>query len=181
MKVERGSLWIRPMLSLSSAEINSHAARWDIPNRFDSSNLDLRFTRNRIRAELIPMLSAGYNPNLTATLCRTAQLMQEEDDYLCTSALEAVDRVAVARTRRLAVLDVERLLGYHMAIRRRVIRSVLGALAASEGPFDFDRVAAVLATAEKGSGNPLTRARSGSPMPRRAVVHSAGGEGCPGC
>ncbi|HWI41356.1 MAG TPA: tRNA lysidine(34) synthetase TilS, partial [Verrucomicrobiae bacterium] len=45
--------------------------------RHDSSNDDTRFTRNRIRHELLPVMR-GFNPSVSSTLARTAAVLGEE-------------------------------------------------------------------------------------------------------
>ncbi|MCY3001779.1 MAG: tRNA lysidine(34) synthetase TilS [Planctomycetota bacterium] len=54
-----GSRWIvRPLLGLRRAEIERFAVEADLAWREDSSNRDVRFTRNRVRQEVLPSLAA---------------------------------------------------------------------------------------------------------------------------
>ena len=53
---------IRPMLSISRAEIREYLDACAIPFVEDSSNSSRDFLRNRIRGELIPMLERDYAP-----------------------------------------------------------------------------------------------------------------------
>ena len=142
MRAEREGLFFRPLLDLTREEIDSYASAREITYRRDASNEDVRYTRNRLRLELMPQL-LRFNPQLTTTLGRTARLLQADEDYLCAAADEAEQRCVLTRGARTAVLDVGVLLSYHLAIGRRVIRSVLQALSASEGPSDFNSVEAV--------------------------------------
>ena len=142
MRAEREGLFFRPLLDLSREEIDSYGAARQIAYRHDASNEDVRHTRNRIRLELMPEL-LRFNPQLTTVLSRTARLLQADEDYLCAAADEAEQRCLVTRGARTAVLDISVLLSYHLAIGRRVVRSVLQALSASEGPLDFNSVEAV--------------------------------------
>lgn len=67
---------IRPLLSVSRSELSAYLAERRIPHRTDSSNADLRFTRNRIRHELLPLLKS-FNPEVVSALGRTAQQTEE--------------------------------------------------------------------------------------------------------
>src|SRR5262249_48725842 len=49
----------------------------DQPARHDASNDDPRFTRNRIRHELLPLLARDYNPRIEETLGRLAEQAEE--------------------------------------------------------------------------------------------------------
>jgi len=60
---------IRPLLAITRAEVVEYCAAQHLEPRFDRSNSDVRYFRNRVRHELLPMLK-GYNPNLPAVLAR---------------------------------------------------------------------------------------------------------------
>ncbi|GAB4561773.1 MAG: tRNA lysidine(34) synthetase TilS [Anaerolineae bacterium] len=69
---------IRPLLDATREEIEAYCRQHDITPRFDISNLDQTYYRNRLRHELLPILET-YNPAIRQILCRTAAVMA--DDY----------------------------------------------------------------------------------------------------
>ncbi|MDE3220082.1 MAG: hypothetical protein KGO23_11975, partial [Nitrospirota bacterium] len=46
----------RPFLNLTRAEVEAELSRRKLGFRLDSSNRDVRFLRNKVRAELLPLL-----------------------------------------------------------------------------------------------------------------------------
>src|SRR5262249_47560503 len=60
---------IRPLLNTSRAQVRSYLQ--DSRQSFctDASNMDLSFTRNRIRQELLPVLAKDFNPEIVSVLC----------------------------------------------------------------------------------------------------------------
>jgi tRNA(Ile)-lysidine synthase len=72
---------VRPLLAVSRAEIEAYLESLGQPWREDESNRDPRFTRNRIRHELLPLLTHDYNPNLRNLLSDTAEVARVEEDY----------------------------------------------------------------------------------------------------
>ncbi|MGA7615378.1 MAG: tRNA lysidine(34) synthetase TilS [Thermoanaerobaculia bacterium] len=72
----RGTL-IRPILELSRREIDQFLADRGIAPRSDSTNREPRFLRNRIRAEILPLLEE-INPRITSTFGETARQAREE-------------------------------------------------------------------------------------------------------
>src|SRR5262249_2241634 len=60
---------IRPMLGVTRAEVVVFLQKEQQAYRLDSTNADLRFTRNRIRHQLLPHLARRYNPEITNVLC----------------------------------------------------------------------------------------------------------------
>jgi tRNA(Ile)-lysidine synthase len=72
---------IRPLLEVSRTEIERYCADKDLTPRFDRSNLDTTYFRNRLRHELLPMLET-YNPNIRARLCHTAAVVAADYELL---------------------------------------------------------------------------------------------------
>ncbi len=65
---------IRPMLRLHRNELLEHLYHLGQPYRSDASNADVRFTRNRIRHELLPQLADHFNPGVVDALLRLGTL-----------------------------------------------------------------------------------------------------------
>ena len=139
MEIAREGRYLRPLLRVRRAEIEKYARQRSLCYREDPSNRDSRFLRNRIRGELMPLLKS-YNPNIAEVLNRTAALLKAEDDLLAELTQKALDTVVCECCNDKVALDSTRLLTYHIAVQRRVLRAVLQGLAAADGPFDFARV-----------------------------------------
>lgn len=67
---------IRPLLALKREDILRYLHARSLPFRTDESNSDAHYTRNRIRHELLPLLENRFNPNIVATLARSATHFQ---------------------------------------------------------------------------------------------------------
>ena len=67
---------VRPLLSVTKRQILAHLADLGQPYRTDASNADPRFTRNRIRHELLPLLQT-FNSDVVEALSRTALQAEE--------------------------------------------------------------------------------------------------------
>lgn len=80
-KPDHPLLLIRPLLCLTREQTEAYCRErgWE-PLR-DSSNQDKAFLRNRIRLEILPMLRS-YNPKIIDVLCRLAELMAAQVEYL---------------------------------------------------------------------------------------------------
>jgi tRNA(Ile)-lysidine synthase len=86
---------IRPMLSLSRAEIREYLDARAIPFVEDSSNSSRDILRNRIRAELLPMLERQYAPGLGGRLVELADEMRSLDDFVTAIAARELDAMRV--------------------------------------------------------------------------------------
>ncbi|MBN1285302.1 MAG: tRNA lysidine(34) synthetase TilS [Anaerolineae bacterium] len=72
---------VRPLLTTTRAEVEAYCAAHGLAPRFDRSNADTTYFRNRLRAEVIPYLEA-LNPNLRALLRRTAEVAAADYEVL---------------------------------------------------------------------------------------------------
>ena len=71
----------RPLLDISRHQIETYLARLHLTPRRDPSNEDPRFTRNRLRQQLLPAIDA-FDSGARELLARTADILGEEDRYL---------------------------------------------------------------------------------------------------
>src|SRR2546428_7371041 len=71
----------RPLLDISRHEIETYLARLHLTPRRDPSNEDPRFTRNRLRQQVLPAIDT-FDPAARELLARTADILGEEDGYL---------------------------------------------------------------------------------------------------
>ena len=92
---ERDGLhFFRPWLQVAGQDIRSWLQLRDIAFCEDPTNTDVRFTRNRIRAELMPALQAAF-PQMLETFARSARHAAQAQELLAELALQ--DWALVAR------------------------------------------------------------------------------------
>ncbi|MBR0445450.1 MAG: tRNA lysidine(34) synthetase TilS [Clostridia bacterium] len=70
----------RPLLHFSRGDILDYLAERGQTFRQDETNLDTRFSRNRVRLEVIPALQQ-LQPKLVDHLCRLAEDMRADEDF----------------------------------------------------------------------------------------------------
>jgi len=68
---------IRPLLEVRRSELKAYLSGLGQRYRSDSSNVDVRFTRNRIRHELLPLLAERFNPGVVDAVLRLGSLAGE--------------------------------------------------------------------------------------------------------
>ena len=72
---------IRPLLTVHRAELEAYLREIGQEWREDSSNCDQHFTRNRVRAQLLPLIEREFNPSITENLSELAEIARGEEDY----------------------------------------------------------------------------------------------------
>jgi tRNA(Ile)-lysidine synthase len=120
MPARRG-LYRRPLLGLRRATTAAACAELGLDPWQDPHNHDFRFTRARVRHQLIPALEEALGPGVAEALARTASQLRAD--------AECLDDLAFAESGQLrgncsdpAGLDVSSLKNLPAAIRTRVLR-----------------------------------------------------------
>ena len=125
----------RPLLALRRSETRGLCAHMGIVAVDDPSNDDRSLLRNRIRHELLPLLSTAANRDLVPVLARQAALAADEADLL--------DDLAAA----LDPTDARALVDAPAPLARRAVRGWLRAVQGGGLPPDSASVERVLAVA----------------------------------
>jgi tRNA(Ile)-lysidine synthase len=111
--------WWRPLLGVRRATTRQACADQGLPYTDDPHNDDPRFTRVRLRGEVLPLLEDVLHGGVAEALARTAELLRED--------LDALDALAAAATPDTAELPVAHLAGHPAAVRTRIVRGWLAA------------------------------------------------------
>lgn len=150
---------VRPLLAQGREEIEAYARQRALAFRTDETNQDLAVPRNRIRHELLPLLAAGYNPEVSQALCRAADILREECAALEEIARTALETVSCERRRDLVVLAAPQIVRYHIAVQRHLLRSALVVLSPGEEPISFAHLGSLTRLLDRGDGGPLSLGR----------------------
>jgi len=97
-----GLSYHRPMLALAGAEVRPWLLTRGVPWVEDPSNANPRYTRNRIRAELLPALQAVF-PQFRSTLARSARHAAQAQHLL--QELAEIDLAQTAVPPQIAALQ----------------------------------------------------------------------------
>ncbi len=112
--------WYRPLLGVRRAATRAACTELAVTAWDDPHNHDRRFTRVRLRDEVLPLLDDVLGGGVPEALARTAAALREDTDALDAMAGDAL--VAYESAGTLAVGDIAPL---PAALRRRVIRGWL--------------------------------------------------------
>ena len=118
MPARRG-LYRRPLLSVSRPVTRAACAAQNLPVWDDPHNDDPRFTRSRVRHELMPVLESVLGPGVTQALARSAGQLRADADFLDALAATEAERTG---GRDDSSLLADSLAGLPAAIRTRVLR-----------------------------------------------------------
>ncbi len=117
---------VRPLLGVTRQQILGHLKAHDIPFVIDQSNNSRAYLRNRIRKDLLPLLSEDFNPAIVRTINRTAEMLAEDHQLLEKMAEEAYqDSLSSSFHGGELAFSVKKIKRYPGPIRRRIYRMAL--------------------------------------------------------
>ncbi|MCB5287443.1 MAG: tRNA lysidine(34) synthetase TilS [Candidatus Cloacimonetes bacterium] len=129
IKPKQGKV-LHPLLCFKPEELKDMLVQLQIPWREDASNLQTKFTRNRIRHDLIPLLEKDYNPQLRDKLAEEANILNQADRYISERALRRYKKICLDNSNQRIVLSLPDLLKApdieHFYILREAYRQVSG-------------------------------------------------------
>ena len=117
---------IRPMLHLGRDRIIGWLREHGFPYRVDATNRDPRFTRNRIRHEVIPLLEQ-INPRVRDALCRLSTVAAEVVAILEPLVNELRQRAVLSDSEDRVILSVPALARAPGILVREVFRQLWAA------------------------------------------------------
>ncbi len=115
---------VRPLLNYSREEIDFYLAGIAIKSLIDESNLDTGYFRNRIRHELIPLLTT-YNPQIKDRILRMVEVIALEDDLMTSEMQRAWDEGILELGENYLVFDRQKVNSLHTSLLRRLVRQAI--------------------------------------------------------
>ena len=130
---------IRPMLSVTRADVEDFLAEWSLPHIEDSSNETDQFLRNRLRHHVMPLLKEE-NPQLAENLSQMALRLRQDEE--CLTELAHQDALSVAQLRKM-----------HPSLRARALERFLKENGVREPEAEHIALAESLVFSEKPSAS----------------------------
>ena len=145
----RGLIY-RPLLDYTHDQLKDWLKARGLDWHEDATNTDTHYLRAYMRHNVLPLLKAR-NPMLVQTVCKIADLMADEDDYLEGKAARKLRQITLRKSESSLVLDALKLSSTDVVIARRVVRIVARQLI-PEAWLEFRHVDAVLEAVAAGIG-----------------------------
>ena len=145
----RGLIY-RPLLDYTHDQLKDWLKARGLDWHEDATNTDTHYLRAYMRHNVLPLLKAR-NPLLVQTVCKIADLMTDEDDYLEAKAARKLRQITLRKSEFSLVLDALKLSSTDVVIARRVVRIVARQLI-PEAWLEFRHVDAVLEAVSAGVG-----------------------------
>lgn len=167
---------IRPLLFVVRADILRYCQEQGLEPRFDRSNEDITYFRNRLRHQLLPLLEE-YNPQIRSILGRTATILGDDHALLRQQVREAWAAALVEETEDRLLFDLDAWQQLHVSLQRGVLRESIARLRHSLRNINFVHIENALWALREGTAGTRMTLPAGLQMVKGYTCFAVGPEG----
>ncbi len=131
---------VRPMMGVTREKIMDYLACEKHDYVIDASNADPKHLRNRIRLELLPHMTANYNPRLVQGLNQMAEVFRSENRWMEQVVASVFEEVAIECGRQSVVLSIPKVAQVDPAIQRRLFRRAIMQISGDLKKITFEHI-----------------------------------------
>lgn len=99
--------FIRPLIEIERNDIEEYCKERNLKPKYDESNNENVYTRNKIRNLLIPYLKKEFNPNIIDSISRLSDLATQENEYIEKVIGERYENIVEKESSERIILDLK--------------------------------------------------------------------------
>lgn len=116
----RDNKYIRPLINTDRQDIENYCNDNKLEPKYDKTNNENIYTRNKVRNIVIPYIKKEFNPNIIKTINRLSSLATEENEYLQAITKQEFENLLIEKTENI-ILDLHKFNSLNLVIKRRLI------------------------------------------------------------
>lgn len=121
IEANRQNKYVRPLIETPRCEIEKYCKENNLEPKYDETNKENIYNRNKIRNELIPYIQKEFNQNIIQTINRLSELATEENDYLEKLTKNIYNEIKLSEDNETIILNLKKFNNLELVIKRRVI------------------------------------------------------------
>lgn len=120
IEVKRDNKYIRPLIEIDREEIEKYCEENQLNPKYDESNNENIYNRNKVRNEMIPYIKKEFNQNIVKTINRLSQVATEENEYMYQVTKKEYENMYKIED-GIITLDLKKFNNLELVIKRRLI------------------------------------------------------------
>jgi tRNA(Ile)-lysidine synthase len=117
---------IRPLINCTRKEIEDYCNNFSIVYKEDYTNKLDKYTRNKIRLNLIPYIEENFNPSFVRQISNTSNILREEEQYMNEETIKAFEFCLDKKCNDRICFELYKTKSLNSIIRKRMIRRAIG-------------------------------------------------------
>lgn len=149
----RDNKFIRPLIEIERTDIEKYCEEKTLNPKFDESNKDNTYTRNKIRNVLIPFLKEEFNPSIVEGLNRLSDLASKENKYVENIVNEEYLKILLSNENNKIVLNLKEFNVLDNFIKGKIILLCVFNLFGNTKGFEKKHIEDIIKLCERNIGN----------------------------
>ena len=113
--------YIRQLIEIKRKEIEEYCKENKLEPKYDKSNKENIYTRNKIRNILIPLLEKEFNPNIVKSISKLSELAKLDNEYFNNIIKSEYNRIKLEENNNEIILNLKEFNKLNNVIKSRLI------------------------------------------------------------
>lgn len=150
----REEKFIRPLIETTREEIEKYCEEKKLNPRYDKTNKENIYTRNKTRNLLIPYIQREFNPNIINTLNRLSEISNEENKYFEKIVTNTYNEILIKENIKSSIeLDLKKFNLLESVIKSRIILYTINKLLGNCQGIELINIKDIIKLCENNIGN----------------------------
>lgn len=149
----RDNKLIRPIIECTRQEIEQYCNEKGLSPKYDKTNQENIYTRNKIRNLLIPYIQKNFNPNIIETINRMSNLIADDEIYFRSIVKQSYNDVFIGKNEKEIILDLKKFNILEKVIKSRLIIYTINELLGTTNGIEKIHIEDIIKLCENNIGN----------------------------
>ena len=145
--------FIRPLIECDRKSIEQYCEDQNLNPKFDESNKENIYTRNKVRNLLIPYIEKEFNPNIIESINRLSNLATQENEYIDRIVKKECENIIISKTKQEIKLDLKKFNALDNFIKSKAILEYVNELFGTTKGIEKIHIQDIIKMCEKNIGN----------------------------
>lgn len=121
IEIIRDNKFIRPLINIKKVDIEEYCAKNNLNPRYDSTNFENIYSRNKVRNVLIPYIEKEFNPSIIESINRLSDIAKSENEYFEKEVKRIYQNIVVEEGKKQIILDLKKYNQLENVIKNRIM------------------------------------------------------------
>ncbi len=149
----RDKKYIKPLIEISREEIEDYCKENNLNPRYDKTNAENIYTRNKVRNILIPLIKKEFNPNIVDTIDRLSELVAKENNFIEKMTEEKYSELLIKEEKNEIILNLKKFNIQDEVIKSRLIIYTIKRLIGTSQGIEKVHIDDIITLCKKNIGN----------------------------
>lgn len=150
---KRDNKYIRPLIETERKDIEEYGNINKLEPKFDESNNDNTYTRNKVRNILIPFIKKEFNPNIIKGINNLSEIVTEEQNYLEKIVNNIYSQIKIEETKEKVILDLREFNKQDTIIKKRILLISISRIFGTSKNIEKIHIEDIIKLCERNIGN----------------------------